>query len=81
MGSSAQHTVIGTTTDSEGNVHDVLLANFAPTSRSRQYSRWFVCPTCARTYRWNQGITVNNIRYCTVEPCGGEAIQRANRDY
>ena len=51
-----QHEVIGTTSDSEGNVHNVLKANYATTSKRPTGEEWFECPVNLEWLPKSEGV-------------------------
>lgn len=57
-----QYKVTGTTTDSDGNVHDVLEPQYAPTT-SADLGPWFVCPLTAQWLPKSKGTKINNVYY------------------
>lgn len=61
-GAKDQYKVVGTTTDSEGNVHDILEPQYAPTT-SAQLGAWFVCPVTAQWLPKSKGTTIGGVYY------------------
>lgn len=61
-GAKKQYDVTDTTTDADGNVHDVLEPQYAPTTSAR-HGEWFVCPVTSKWLPKSKGTKINNIYY------------------